>query len=258
VPRFLLGSAALAALIFLLPLALRAYADRIAPHAPRSEFAFLLMVAVVCGVATRRLGVYYLVGAFLVGVAAKRFRDRLPAMSSERMLHALEAFASVFTPFYFFKVGLHLHGSELGWGSLAAGLVFLALFVPLRAGKMIAHRWLAARESPAFAFHIAVPLIPTLVFSLVMAEALLGVGGPSWAAGGLVIYTIVNTAIPGFVLRKPLALQAPMSPALSPTAPAPAFLPEAAAASIASDPKMGTPESTQLSTVPFGGGVDGT
>ncbi|MDP3910459.1 MAG: cation:proton antiporter, partial [Gemmatimonadales bacterium] len=77
---------ALGAMIVLLPIAFRLFAVRIVPHAPKSEFAFLLMVAVVCAFVTRRLGVYYLVGAFVVGVTAQRFRERLPAMASEQML----------------------------------------------------------------------------------------------------------------------------------------------------------------------------
>ncbi|MBK7092132.1 MAG: hypothetical protein IPH59_10520 [bacterium] len=66
------------------------------------------MLAVVCAFVTRELGVYYLVGAFVAGVAAQRFREELPAMASEQMLHAVELFASVFVPFYFFNAGLHL------------------------------------------------------------------------------------------------------------------------------------------------------
>ena len=62
-------------------------------RAPRSEFAFLLMLAVVAAYISKALGVYYLVGAFLVGAAAQSFRERLPALSSESLVHAVEAFA---------------------------------------------------------------------------------------------------------------------------------------------------------------------
>jgi len=60
-----LSAVALLALIVVLPPLFRWFAARIAPYAPRSEFAFLLMVAVMGASATRRLGVYYLVGAFM-------------------------------------------------------------------------------------------------------------------------------------------------------------------------------------------------
>ncbi|HEV2643708.1 MAG TPA: cation:proton antiporter, partial [Candidatus Elarobacter sp.] len=87
-----LALAAMIGVIVIIPLAFRFFAAVVAPHAPKSEFAFLLMVAVVCAYATRRLGVYYLVGAFLVGIAAQRFRGDNPAMSSEKMVDALESF----------------------------------------------------------------------------------------------------------------------------------------------------------------------
>jgi Kef-type K+ transport system membrane component KefB len=89
---------ALVVMIVLLPLLFEAFARRIVPYAPKSEFAFLVMLAVVCAYATRELGVYYLVGAFVVGMAAQEFRERLPALASEKMLDAVEAFASLFAP----------------------------------------------------------------------------------------------------------------------------------------------------------------
>src|SRR6185312_3512100 len=72
--RLILAFAAMVGVVVLIPFAFRFFASVVAPYAPRSEFAFLLMVAFVCAYTTRTLGVYYLVGAFLVGVAAQRFR----------------------------------------------------------------------------------------------------------------------------------------------------------------------------------------
>ena len=110
---------ALVAMIVLLPLLFEAFARRIVPHAPKSEFAFLVMLAVVCAYATRELGVYYLVGAFVVGMAAQEFRERLPAFASEKMLDAVESFASLFVPFYFLHAGLPLRREDFGLDALA-------------------------------------------------------------------------------------------------------------------------------------------
>ncbi|MBK8245969.1 MAG: cation:proton antiporter [Gemmatimonadetes bacterium] len=74
----------LGGLVVVVPLAFLLFARTILPFAPKSEFAFLVIVALVCAFVTRRLGVYYLVGAFLVGVSAQRFRRELPALASER------------------------------------------------------------------------------------------------------------------------------------------------------------------------------
>lgn len=196
---------ALTALIVILPPLFRWFAARIAPYAPRSEFAFLLMVAVVCASATRRLGVYYLVGAFVVGLAARQFRERLPAMSSERMLGAVEAFASFFVPFYFFKAGLGVSSEELDISALLTGLAFLLVCVSIRLGEVSLHRWLALREPSRVSLRIGVALLPTLVFTLVMADILrTRPSVPPAVIGGLVLYTTLITLLPGIVLHTPV------------------------------------------------------
>jgi hypothetical protein len=51
---------------------------------------------------------------------------------------------------------------------------------------------------------ISVPLLPTLVFTLVIVQILRDqFVVPTWILGGLIVYTIVNTLIPGFVLKTP-------------------------------------------------------
>ena len=64
------------------------------------------------------VGVYYLVGAFVVGITAQRFRERLPAIASDQMLHAVEVFASFFVPFYFFSAGLHVRHEDFAGEAL--------------------------------------------------------------------------------------------------------------------------------------------
>ncbi len=200
--RFALAVAALAAIVVVIPFAFRAFAANVAPYAPRSEFAFLLMVAVLCAWATRRLGVYYLVGAFIVGVAAQRFRQRLPAMSSEKMIDALEAFGSVFIPFYFFHAGTHIHGEQLSLTALGIGVALLVVFVPLRVGLTALHRKVGLRETLADARRIGMALVPTLVFTLVLVEILREQFAVNEALlGGLVLYTVLNTMLPSLALR---------------------------------------------------------
>lgn len=70
-------------MVVLLPPVFRAFAIVIAPFAPKTEFTFLVLVALLCALITRELGVYYLVGAFVVGLTAVRLRKELPALSSE-------------------------------------------------------------------------------------------------------------------------------------------------------------------------------
>jgi Kef-type K+ transport system membrane component KefB len=200
--RFAFALAALAGIVLVIPMAFRAFAKNVAPFAPRSEFAFLLMVAVVCAWATRRLGVYYLVGAFIVGVAAQRFRQQLPAMSSEKMIDALEAFGSVFIPFYFFRAGMHISGDQLSLPAIGLGLAFLVSCVPVRVGLTVLHRRIGMRESIADARRIGVALVPTLVFTLVIVSILRERFTVNHVVlGGLVLYTVLNTVLPPLLLR---------------------------------------------------------
>ncbi len=207
----------LAALVVVLPLVFRAFARLVVPYAPKSEFAFLLMIAVLSAFATRELGVYYLVGAFVVGLTAQRFRERLPAMTSEEMIHAVEMFASFFVPFYFFSAGLHLRREDFELAALGLGVAFLATMVPLRLAIVAVHRRLALGESLRKGLRIGVSMLPTLVFTLVIAEILRDRFGVSPAVfGGLIVYTLANTLIPSFTLRlPPPEFESPRAPELA-------------------------------------------
>ena len=204
VSRLLLASLALLTLIAVLPPIFNLFARSIAPYAPKSEFAFLLMMAVVVAYATRALGVYYLVGAFLVGLAARRFRESLPALASERMLHAVEVFASFFAPFYFFGAGIKMRAEYFSGTALLYGLGFTALILPLRFGAVWLHRRWALNEPTSRTVRVALPMLPTLVFTLVLAGILRDrFGLAPELYGALVIYTILNTLLPGIILRAP-------------------------------------------------------
>lgn len=194
----------LAGLVLLLPVAFRVFAARVVPYAPKSEFAFLLMTAVLAAFITRRMGVYYLVGAFVVGVTAQRFRERLPAIASDQMLHAVEVFASFFVPFYFFNAGLHLSREDFVPEGIVLGGVSLLTMVPLRVALVAVHRRSALAEPVKKGARIGVSMLPTLVFTLVIAGILADrFGAPHPLLGGLVIYALGTTLIPGFVLRLP-------------------------------------------------------
>ncbi len=204
VARLAVATLVLGGLVAVLPFLFRTFASLIAPYAPRSEFAFLLMVAVLVAFATRQLGMYYLVGAFVVGVTAQRFREHLPALAPEEMLRAVELFASFFVPFYFFNAGLDLRREDFGVDALLLGLVFLGVALPLRIGIVAAHRRLVLGEPLAQGSRVALPMIPTLVFTLVIAGILRERFAVSpMVFGGLIVYTLANTLIPGCFLHVP-------------------------------------------------------
>lgn len=216
--RFVSGTAALVLLVLALPAAFSGFARWLAPIAPRSEFAFLVMMTIGAAFVTRQLGAYYLVGAFVVGIVAQRFRERLPALGSEELLHAVDVFASFFIPFYFFSAGLHLHREQFSWQAVAVGVLFLVVAVPLRVGVVTLHTRLALGVPLAEGRRIGSSLVPTLVFTLVIAEILRdGFAVPDWLFGGLVIYALGNTLVPAVALHVPEPeLDNPVMPGLTP------------------------------------------
>ncbi len=204
VKTLLVSAVALIAMVALLPPVFRTFAKVIVPFAPRTEFTFLVIVALLCAFITRELGVYYLVGAFVVGVTAVRLRNDLPALSSEKLLGGVELFASFFIPFYFFKSGLHLRAEHFTVTSLLMALALLVLVLPVRILRVAVHRKLALGESWREGARIGTAVIPTLVFTIVIAEILQErFALPDQLFGALVVFTLVNTLVPGFVLHTP-------------------------------------------------------
>ena len=199
-----LSALALLAMVLVLPPVFRGFARIIAPFAPKAEFTFLVIVALLCSFITRELGVYYLVGAFVVGVTAVQLRRELPALTSHKLLGAVELFASFFIPFYFFKAGLHLKAENFTLHSLGIAAALLITVVPVRIARVVFHRTLALKEHWRVGARIGTAVVPTLVFTIVIAEILQDrFALESELFGALIIFTLSNTMIPGLVLRLP-------------------------------------------------------
>lgn len=199
---FVISSAALAALILLLPLAFRFFAKTLDPVAPKSEFGFLLIVALLAGMLTKKLGAYYLVGAFVVGLVARRFEATLPRFSSKSMLSSLRIFATFFTPFYFFSAGAGVRLADLNFRGLLIGLGLLVVFVPARIYAVAWHRRISLGEGLAQSLPVAASLLPNLVFGLVLADILKeSFRAPPEVFAAVVVYTVGATLIPGILLR---------------------------------------------------------
>ena len=123
-------------------------------------------------------------------------------MSSEKMVDALESFGSVFIPFYFFHAGTEIVGEHITFSAIGIGILLVITLVPLRIAMISLHRKLALKESFAVSRRVGSAMIPTLVFTLVILGILHDRFGLSDdLAGALVLYTILNTTMPAFVLR---------------------------------------------------------
>ncbi len=202
--RLAVSSLAMVALLAGLPLLFLALGRWVMPHAPGSEFSLLVMVGMVAAYVTYKLGVYYLVGAFIAGLTARMLQVRMPALVSDENIRALRLFATFFVPFYFFHAGTGISREALGWEALALGLAITAVVLPLRLAIIwLQRRWLF-RESSAGAMRVSVALAPTLVFTLVLAQILyVRFEIPGELFGALILYTILNTLLPSLVLRRP-------------------------------------------------------
>jgi Kef-type K+ transport system membrane component KefB len=201
------SSGALLLLIVGVPLLFIALGRWVVPHAPGSEFSLLVMVGLVGAYITYKLGVYYLVGAFIVGVIARLLHERMPSLASEENLHALRLFATFFVPIYFFSAGTHVPPSALGANALLIGIGLTVALLPLRIGIVWLQRRIMFGESAGSSLRVALALTPTLVFTLVIASILHQRFGltDTWL-GALVIYTVLNTMLPSLLLRAPIDL----------------------------------------------------
>lgn len=200
---FGVSTAAMVGLLVGLPLLFIALGRWVVPHAPGSEFSLLVMVGMVAAYFTYRLGVYYLVGAFIAGLTARVLQERMPKLTAHDNIHALRLFATFFVPFYFFHAGTLISRDALSVEALLIGLVITAVVLPLRVGMTWLQRRLVFRESAASALRVSVSLAPTLVFTLVIAQILyerFQLPGPLF--GGLVLYTVLNTMLPSLILKQ--------------------------------------------------------
>ena len=198
-----ISSSILALLIVLTPFFFLALGKYVVPFAPGSEFSLLLMVGIICAVITQAIGVHVLIGAFVAGLVAGLLTKRLTTLASHENLHAVRLFASFFVPFYFFHEGLDVPSDALVLKALFYGLAMAVIVLPIR----IAKNWVECRyfsgRTPEGGLRVAVALIPTLIFTLVIA----GILHESFHIddalyGGLLVYAAISTMLPSLLLPK--------------------------------------------------------
>lgn len=211
-----ISSLAMLAMLVGLPLVFIALGRWVVPYAPGSEFSLLVMVGMVAAFITYKLGVYYLVGAFVAGLVARLLRLRMPRLASDDNIHALRLFATFFVPFYFFHAGTEISRDALTWQAAGLGLGLTVVFVPLRVGLVWLQRRLLFGETHNSSLKVSVALAPTLVFTLVIATILhsqFALSGMLF--GALILYTTLNTLLPSLVLRSPFDVD-PIPAGISP------------------------------------------
>lgn len=198
------SSLALVGMLVGLPLLFIGLGRWVVPHAHGSEFSLLVMVGLVAAFITYKLGVYYLVGAFIAGLVARLLYIRMPRLASHENLHAVRLFASFFVPFYFFSAGTKVPPGALSVEALGIGLLLTVAALPLRIGVVWLQRRMLFGEAHGSSLRVSVALAPTLIFTLVLAEILrTRFVIPDALFGGLLLYAALTTILPSLVLRAP-------------------------------------------------------
>lgn len=201
--RLVISLGVLLTMILIIPWALLFLARHVTPYAPKSEFSLLVIGAVICGYITKHLGVYFLFGAFLVGFIVGLLREKIPDFHSEKLTDAIGLFSSLFIPFYFFHAGLEVPSAGINFDSLSQGLLLAAVLVPVRLALVFIPRQLTLGESLSSSLRIASPLLPTLIFTLVLGNILHAqqmINDNFY--GALLFYTLINSLIPQFLLAR--------------------------------------------------------
>ena len=202
---FFVSSLVLILMILALPILFKFFLKRVVPYAPDSEVVFLLLIALLCGVITKKIGIYYLVGAFLVGMTAGRFSHFMASKNSDKFLYSVSLFFSFFIPFYFYRAGLTFDLSSMNMMGVLYGIVFLAALMPIRyMSSLFSIRFFIDQTFEKNRM-VAMPLVPNLIFGLVIASIITQsysdqINGE--LVTGLIVYTLVASILPWVFLNK--------------------------------------------------------
>jgi Kef-type K+ transport system membrane component KefB len=198
----LMSIAAITAMVALVPLAFVVFHRTILKWAPRTEFSFVMILALFAAYVSHHVGVHYLVGAFVVGVVARRYlrwgeQHGMAMASVHSALDSFRFFSAFLMPFFFFQAGLHLPaGAFAATALLFAGAAFLTA-VPLRVGVVMLHRRWQLREPWHHSWNVGLLVAPTTVFSVAMAEILRARFHVSESiVGGLILYGAATSFLP--------------------------------------------------------------
>lgn len=195
------ATGSLLAMTVAIPAAYYAITRWILPYAPESEFSLLVMVAIVAGFVTSRLGVEYLLGAFLAGVMASQMSKRVSLLETPDAMNAVKLFSSFFMPFYFFQNGSQIAHETLSADAIKLGVAF-SLLVPLR-WLVVWLRYKLRNDASGTEMRLALSLLPTLIFTLVLGQILRErFGIDETIIGALYIYAFVSTLAPSLFLHK--------------------------------------------------------
>lgn len=190
-------------LILALPPIFRFYLKYIAPHATKSEVSFLVIMAFLSGILTKKLGTHYLVGAFATGIIAGQYNHFMDSEHSKRIENTLAAFYSIFVPFYFFSAGLIITKEFFTLNGLLYGILLTIIILPIRLYSVVFSIKHSIKSFWDDRFKISISLAPNLIFGLVVIVILKErFNVDSVILSALVLYTIISSILPALYFDK--------------------------------------------------------
>jgi Kef-type K+ transport system membrane component KefB len=168
-------------LVLLVPVLLNSLYKHLFSKLVGTEFSFIFVIALGAALITDHYGMHFLVGAFIAGLVSQAFIARISADRSYKQVTKKQAqsiiegfgfFASVFAPFFFFSTGLLMHRDMFTWKAIGIGVVLVCVLSIVRAAITYWHRQLRLDEKIAVTTRVSTYLLPTLVFTFVIAGIL--------------------------------------------------------------------------------------
>lgn len=186
-----------AVLLIVMPVLFKFFFKFVSPYTPNSEVPLLVVLSLICGVISKELGAYYLVGAFMVGLVGSRFKHEIFKDNEESIFTSLNSFFNVFLPFYFFFAGLKMPLKNFTWDAAKIGIVLLLIFVPLRIVLNSLSLKYLLKDFVNQSYRVSLSLMPTLIFGLVIAGILIERGEvPTVYIYALIVYTLISSLLP--------------------------------------------------------------
>lgn len=186
-----------AVLLIVMPVLFKFFFKFVSPYTPNSEVPLLVVLSLICGVISKELGAYYLVGAFMVGLVGSRFKHEIFKDNEESIFTSLNSFFNVFLPFYFFFAGLKMPLKNFTWDAAQIGIVLLLIFVPLRIVLNSLSLKYLLKDFVNQSYRVSLSLMPTLIFGLVIAGILIERGEvPTVYIYALIVYTLISSLLP--------------------------------------------------------------
>lgn len=200
-PRTIVLTVGLLALAFLLiPPAWRLLERGFFARVATAEFVSLFMLAMMLSHASKAMGLYYIVGAFMTGLVIGELNRHRPGSQMERHIGAIEMITALALPVYFFRAGSEMPIESIDHRSLLVGLAMLGALV-LRLPPVAIADAMMRRAPWRDGLRVALSVAPTLVFGLVIADILRATAGvPAWLPGAVIVHTVLVTLLPSFVL----------------------------------------------------------